>query len=131
MQISNQAYLAREQLALFGFGNNKVDTLLPKLRAPKELGDWLDNLPAGGGTPMREVFIQAKNYLAQLQRQNPQLKIRSYVLTDGRSSSSLEGIQLPGELVWIDTELSTVKRGKGQRFAEELNATYLSLAGAC
>lgn len=131
LQISNQAYLAREQLALFGFGNNKVDTLLPKLRAPKELGDWLDNLPAGGGTPMREVFIQAKNYLAQLQRQNPQLKIRSYVLTDGRSSSSLEGIQLPGELVWIDTELSTVKRGKGQRFAEELNATYLSLAGAC
>lgn len=131
LQISNQAYLAREQLALFGFGNNKVDTLLPKLRAPKELGEWLDNLPAGGGTPMREVFIQAKTYLEKLQRQNPQLNIRSYVLTDGRSSSSLEGIQLPGELVWIDTELSTVKRGKGQRFAEELNATYLSLAGAC
>ncbi|MAY42920.1 ATP-binding protein [Neptuniibacter sp. UBA847] len=131
LQISNQAYLAREQLALFGFGNNQVDTLLPKLRAPKELGKWLDNLPAGGGTPMREVFIQAKTYLEKLQRQNPQLKIHSYVLTDGRSSSSLEGIQLPGELVWIDTELSTVKRGKGQRFAEELNATYLSLAGAC
>ena len=131
LQISNQAYIAREQLALFGFGNNKVDTLLPKLRAPKEMGKWLDNIPAGGGTPMREVFIQAKTYLEKLQRQNPQLKIRSYVLTDGRSSSSLEGIQLPGELVWIDTELSTVKRGKGQRFAEELNATYLSLAGAC
>ncbi len=131
LQISNQAYLAREQLALFGFGNNKVDTLLPKLRAPKELGEWLDNLPAGGGTPMREVFIQAKTYLEKLQRQNPQLNIRSYVLTDGRSSSSLEGIQLPGELVWIDTELSIVKRGKGPRFAEELNATYLSLAGAC
>lgn len=131
LHISNQAYLAREQLALFGFGNNQVDTLMPKVRAPKELRDWLDQLSAGGGTPMREAFVQAKIYLQKLQAQHRELKICSYVLTDGRSSSSLEGIQLPGKVVWIDTELSQVKRGKGPRFAQALNATYLPLAGAC
>ncbi|WP_339891519.1 AAA family ATPase [Neptuniibacter pectenicola] len=129
LQISNQAYLAREQIALFGFGNSRVERLLSKVRAPKELGEWLDQLSAGGGTPMRDAFVEAQRYLRTLLRQNPQLQIRSYVISDGRSSSSLDGIQLPGELVWIDTELSQVKRGKGPHFAHTLNATYLSLAG--
>ncbi|MDO6593609.1 AAA family ATPase [Neptuniibacter sp. 1_MG-2023] len=130
LQISQQAYIAREKITLFGFGNSRVDRLLSKVRAPKELREWLDQLSAGGGTPMRAAFLEAQVYLQKLLRQNPQLQIRSYVLTDGRSSSSLEGVQLPGELVWIDTELSQIKRGKGPRFAQTLNATYLSLAGA-
>lgn len=130
LQISEQAYLKREQIALFGFGNSEVNNLLSRIRAPKELRSWLDALAAGGGTPMREAFIEARDYLQKLRRQQPQLDVAVYVLSDGRSSSSLAGVELDAELIWIDTELSTVKRGKGRRFAEELNATYLSLAGA-
>lgn len=130
LQISEQAYLQREQIALFGFGNNQVENLLSKVRAPKELRSWLDQLGAAGGTPMREVFEKAQSYLRQLKKQSPQLQVRCYVLTDGRSSSSLAGVDLPGEVVWIDTEMSAVKRGRGRELAAELNASYLSIAGA-
>lgn len=130
LQISEQAYLNREQIALFGFGNTEVKNLLSRIRAPKELRSWLDQLGAGGGTPMREAFFEARTYLQQLRKQQPELDVAIYVLSDGRSSSSLNGIDLGGDLIWIDTELSQVKRGKGRRFANELNATYLSLSGA-
>lgn len=127
IEIARPAYLQREQLAIFGFGNNKVENLLPKVRAPKELRDWLDTLPAGGGTPMREALMQAQDYLQQLQRKTAQLEIRTYILTDGRSTAQLSDIELPGDTVWIDTEQSAVKRGRGRQFAEQLGAHYIAL----
>lgn len=126
-QIAERAYFSREQLAVFGFGNNRVDNLLPQVRAPKELGDWLDSLKAGGGTPLYPALLQAHDYLSRLQRRQPALQLRSYVLTDGRSRAELDGLALPGETVWIDTEASAIKRGRGRQLAQQLGANYLSL----
>ncbi|WP_372831537.1 ATP-binding protein [Pontibacterium sp.] len=127
LQISEQAYLQREQLSVFGFGNNTVDNLLPRVRAPKELRSWLDNLPVGGGTPMRDALEQAMQYLKTLQRQAPALQLRTYILTDGRSSAQIDDLALPGATVWIDIEQAAVKRGRGQQLAAQLGATYLPL----
>lgn len=127
LQISEQAYLQREQLSVFGFGNNTVENLLPRVRAPKELRNWLDNLPVGGGTPMRDALEQAMQYLKTLQRQTPALQLRTYILTDGRSSAQLEDLTLPGNTVWIDIEQSAVKRGRGPQLAAQLGATYQPL----
>lgn len=127
LKIAEQAYLQREQLTIFGFGNNQVENLLPKVRAPKELKNWLDNLPAGGGTPMRDALEQVRHYLSKTVRQNPALQIRSYVITDGRSSARLDDVVLPGETVLIDIEHSAVKRGRGAQLAAQLNAQYVPL----
>lgn len=128
LKIAEQAYLQREQLSIFGFGNNQVEHLLPKVRAPKALRDWLDTLPVAGGTPMRAAVEQVQNYLHKLQRQDAVLEIRTYIITDGRSSARLDDLTLPGELVWIDIEQSAVKRGRGAQLADQLNAQYLPLA---
>ncbi len=125
LQIGEQAYLDREQLAIFGFGNDRVDTLLPRIRAPKELAELLNTVPAGGGTPLREALQQAQAYLQQIKRQTPAVKIRTYLLTDGRTNATMQGITLLGDCVVIDTERSSVKRGRGKRLALELNADYL------
>jgi len=128
MEIAEQAYRSREQLTVWGFGNQQVENFLPRRRAPKALRQLLDTIPAGGGTPLREGLQQAGDYLRQIAKQHPEMAMRTYLITDGRSSQQVTDLRLPGECLLIDTESSPVKRGRGQELARELAADYFSLA---
>ena len=132
LQIAEQAYLLREQLAVMSFGHEQVKWLLPQIRAPKQLTSLLNQTPAGGGTPIVDVLQQAQHYLLGVRRKNPEVRIQTYLLTDGRTNQTLDGLQLIGECTLIDTEQSTVKRGRAKEIAQTLGANYLSLntAGA-
>lgn len=127
LHIAKQAYLMRERLAILGFGNQQVQFLLPQVRAPKQLSPLLNQTPAGGGTPIRDVLLNAQHYLQGLLRQAPDLNIQTYLLTDGRTTQSIAGIQLAGHCTLIDTEQATVKRGRGREMARRLSADYLPL----
>ena len=127
LKIADQAYLQRHQITILGFGNQVVETLLTRKRAPRALKKLLDNVSAGGGTPLREVVEQAQQYQTQLLRRMPDLKIRNYLLTDGKTSQALSGLHLIGETMLIDIEQSVVKRGKSRELAKILNAQYLPL----
>jgi len=125
--IAGQAYLAREQLAIISFGNQKTETLLPCVRAPKDLRQFLDTIPAGGGTPLREALLKASHYIQALLKKSPDLSLATYLLTDGRTTQSLDDIQLQGDCTVIDLENSAVKRGKARELALSLNARYVAL----
>ena len=127
LHIAQQAYLVRERLAILGFGNQQVQFLLPQVRAPKQLSPLLNQTPAGGGTPIREVLLNAQHYLQGLLRQAPDLNIQTYLLTDGRTTQSIDGIHLAGHCTLIDTEQAAVKRGRGREMARSLGADYLPL----
>lgn len=126
--IAHQAYLAREQMTLMGFGNQKVETLLPKKRAPKSLVRLLNTIPAAGGTPLREMLQQAKAFQQQQITQAPNLAIKTYLITDGRTSQTFDDLDLLGQVTVIDTEDSQVKRGRAVQIAQTLTAHYLALA---
>jgi len=128
LQIAKQAYLSREQLAILGFGNDKLDNILPRVRAPKQIRHTLDQVNAGGGTPIRDALQNAQRYLLNLLRKMPELLIKSYLITDGRSKQQVKDITLPGECTVIDIENSSVKRGRAKVIAQELGASYLALA---
>jgi len=128
MEIAEQAYRSREQLTVWGFGNQQVENFLPRRRAPKALRKLLDAIPAGGGTPLREGLQQAGDYLRQVAKQHPEMALRTYLITDGRSSQQVADLRLPGECLLIDIESSAVKRGRGQALAQELAADYFSLS---
>jgi magnesium chelatase subunit D len=128
MEIAEQAYSAREQLTVWGFGNQQVKNFLPRRRAPKALRQLLDTIPAGGGTPLREGLQQAGDYLRQIVKQHPEMAMRTYLITDGRSSQQVADLRLPGECLLIDIESSPVKRGRGEQLARELAADYFSLS---
>ncbi|MEH6358065.1 MAG: VWA domain-containing protein [Pseudomonadales bacterium] len=130
MEIAEQAYRSREQLTVWGFGNQQVENFLPRRRAPKALRQLLDTIPAGGGTPLREGLQQAGDYLRQIAKQHPEMAMRTYLITDGRSSQQVADLRLPGECLLIDIESSPVKRGRGQELARELAADYFSLSPA-
>jgi magnesium chelatase subunit D len=127
LALSQQAYCQREQLCILGFGNEKVNELLPKIRAPKQISDFLQSISAGGGTPFREALEQAQNYLKKLKRQMPNLAVHSYLLTDGRSNQSVNNISLGNHCVVIDMEQSQVKHGRAQTIAQQLGAQYLAM----
>ncbi len=125
LNIAQQAYLKREQMCILGFGNDQVQELLPKVRAPKQITEFLDTITAAGGTPFRNALIQAEQYLKKLKRQIPNLFVRCYVLTDGRSNQSVANISLGKNSVLIDMEKSDVKRGRAQILAQQLGAQYI------
>ena len=127
VRIAEQAYLAREQLTILGFGNQRVETLLPRKRAPRALRKLLDGIDAGGGTPLLEVIQQAASYRARLQRQQPGLRIDNYLVTDGKSAVALEQLTPIGQTLLIDIEDSRVKRGRGVDIARALGAIYYPL----
>lgn len=126
-QLSRQAYAAREQLAVLGFGNEGVATILTRRRAPKALMERLDAVYAGGGTPIREAILHAASLIRQWRQQNAGVHIRTYLITDGRTRQSLEGLPSLGDCIVVDTEQAAVKRGRGALIARELGARYLRL----
>jgi magnesium chelatase subunit D len=128
LEIGRSAYLAREHLTIMGFGNQQVEDLLPRVRAPKQLRSLIDQVKAGGGTPLRQGVERASQYLECIKRQVPDLRVRTYIITDGRTTQSVADLVLPGESLLIDIEASQVKRGRGQEIARSLNADYFALA---
>ncbi|MCB5160853.1 ATP-binding protein [Marinomonas algarum] len=127
LDIAQRAYVAREQLAIIGFGQDNVSSILPKVRAPKDIADLLDNLQAGGGTPFRIAIENASQYLTKQHKTNRELHSQTYILTDGRTQADVSDLMLLGQTVLIDTEQSQVKRGRGQEIAAHLGAQYVLL----
>ncbi|NQZ94607.1 MAG: ATP-binding protein [Moritella sp.] len=127
MHIAEQAYKQRELLCIFGFGNDAIEAVMPKQKAPKYIQHLLDSITAGGGTPIREMLTQVRAYQANSQKQQGGLAFRNYLLTDGRISQDVDDLKLTGHTVLIDTEDSAIKRGRGAEIAQQLDCEYLVL----
>ncbi|RAH38869.1 AAA family ATPase [Halomonas sp. SL1] len=127
--LARRAYAAREQIAVLGFGNDGIETLQPRRRAPKDLLERLDAVPGGGGTPLREAVRHAAQLVRRWRRQDAGLQVRTYLITDGRTRQPLSGLPPLGDCVVVDTETAAVKRGRGRDIARALGADYRPLAG--
>lgn len=125
--IAHQAYLARQQLVLLGFGNDQVSQLYSQGRAPKAMVPLLNSLGAGGGTPLKQAIVHASAFATRLLRRNPATQIINTIITDGRVQQDLSGLKLLGQSLLVDTEQGQIKRGRGQQIAHGLNAKYLTL----
>ncbi|MDB4837271.1 ATP-binding protein [Marinomonas sp.] len=127
LDIANQAYLAREHIAVFGFGEENVSSILAKVRAPKEISELIDGLEAGGGTPFKVAIQSASRYLLDQHKLNTNLLSYTYILTDGRTQADVSDISLQGNLALIDIENASIKRGRGVALAQQLSAQYIAL----
>ncbi|WP_420812678.1 VWA domain-containing protein [Natronospirillum operosum] len=126
-QLAQQAYRAREQFAVLGFGNDQVQELLPRRRAPKTITRQLDQWTGGGGTPLRQALEQAATRLRQWQQREPGLHIRTWIITDGRTRETLDHLPALGDCVVVDAEQSFVRRGRTRELARGLGAHYMNL----
>ncbi|SDL10775.1 magnesium chelatase subunit D [Franzmannia pantelleriensis] len=129
-RVARQAYAAREQLAVLGFGSDGVTPILPRRRAPKALLARLDAVGGGGGTPIRQALLRAVRLIRQWRQQQSGLQVCTYLITDGRTRQPLAGLPSLGECLVVDTEQAAVKRGRGAQIARQLGARYLTLPAA-
>lgn len=125
--IARAAYLAREQLAVLAFGNDRVEWVLSPRRAPKDCRPHLERLPAGGGTPLRQALLTARHRLERLVRQQPGLRTRTLLLTDGRSRDRVADIRWSSPLCVLDMERARVPFGRCRKLAHELGGRYVPL----
>lgn len=128
--LAERAYRARERLAILVFGNERIEWLLPPRRAPRDCAQYLHELPAGGGTPLRSALLTARDRLARLRRKEPGLRSRVYLLTDGLSREAVVDIDLDAPAWVIDTERARVPLGRCRGLAQQLGANYLPLERA-
>ena len=126
-QIASRAYQQRELLVIFGFGNQQVQQIMALQKAPKQLDNILDNVKAGGGTPLSDALTTVLDYQHSQLLAKPMLAFRNYLITDGRVSQQVTGLKLQGQTTVIDIENSAVKHGRGQEIAQQLDGGYIQL----
>ncbi len=125
LQLATETYLKRESLCLMTFGNERIETLLHPQRAPKNIEPVLNNIHAGGGTPLRKALLQVRDFVARQSAHYERCKL--YVFTDGRSTESLHNIHLDCDVMVVDTEAAAVKLGMGKILAQHLHGDYIHL----
>ncbi len=125
--LANQAYLAREYLAILGFGNQRVAWLLREQKAPKDCSQLLNNFAAGGGTPLRSALLHGQQFIRRQLKKAPHTRCRTILITDGRSTDTVNDIKWLSPMWIVDTEKSAVKLGKCRQLANVLSAQYLAI----
>nr|WP_279577231.1 VWA domain-containing protein [Pseudomonas sp. LA21] len=123
-----QAYRQRARLAVLHATGAQPRWLWQGQKASVQLKEWLEQLGAGGGTPLIEALKQAREWLDKRQRQKPGEHQRLLVLTDGRLQDwpALPAMTCPTLLV--DIEGGSVRLGRARKLAEQLDADYRPIA---
>lgn len=127
-ELARHAYLERQLLCVIGFGNDTIDLIHGPQRPPKHYLPILNEITAGGGTPLRKAL---KYTQALLQRWNnaqrfPERTI--YLFTDGRTNDDIEGITINHPINVIDTENTSVRLGRSKHIANSLGGHYTHIS---
>lgn len=123
-QVFDDAYRQRVRMALLTANGNSARWQHQGLKASKALQPWLDNLGAGGGTPLFEAFDLATDWLASRRKRYPAEQHRLLVVTDGRvkDKAGLGVFNCPGLL--IDIECGPIRLGRAGQLAARLGLDY-------
>ena len=123
-QVFDDAYRRRVRLALLTANGNVPRWQHQGLKASRALQPWLDELGAGGGTPLLAAFDQARAWLEQRSKRHPAETQRVLIMTDGRvrDVGELPGFNCSGLL--IDIESGPIRLGRAQQMAVSLGVEY-------
>ena len=123
-QLFDDAYRQRARMALLTASGYAPKWQVQGLKAAKGLADWLDQLGAGGGTPLLAALAEARDWLAVRRKRYPAEQQRLLVITDGRlkESAGLPVLDCQGMLV--DIERGPIRLGRAQALAVGLQLDY-------
>ncbi|WP_300681009.1 VWA domain-containing protein [Nocardioides sp.] len=135
------AYRRRDKVGLVTFAGASSELVLPPTTSTDVAAARLDDLAAGGRTPLAEGLLEAARVLARERRRDPKLRPVLIVVTDGRATGGADparaversraaAAHLAGlgvTTVVIDGESGPMRLGLAKTLAVHLGAEYLSV----
>ncbi|WP_046300229.1 MULTISPECIES: magnesium chelatase subunit D family protein [unclassified Mycobacterium] len=132
------AYRRRDRVAVVTFRDTTAELALPATGSVEIAAVRLDELPAGGRTPLAEGLLQAAEVIRRERLREPACRPLLVVLTDGRATAGTSPVerslmaadQIAGQgysAVVVDCENGRMRLGLARTLAEHLRAEYVPL----
>ena len=132
------AYQRRDKVGLITFRAGEATLALPPTSSVDIAAARLDELPAGGRTPLAEGLLKAAETLRLEHVRDPRRRPLLVVVTDGRATHGADPLARAHEMaahladtgvsaVVIDCETGRFRLGLAHRLAEHLMAEYVPL----
>ena len=130
------AYQRRDKVGLVTFRGGEAELALPPTGSIDIAARRLDDLPAGGRTPLAEGLLQVVETLRIERVRDPRRRPLLVLVTDGRATHGPDAVPrsqraaslLSGvETVVVDCETGRMSLGLARQLAEVMAASYLPL----
>ncbi|WP_193612759.1 VWA domain-containing protein [Nocardioides lijunqiniae] len=132
------AYRRRDKVGLVTFRGAGAELALPPTRSVDIAATRLQDLGAGGRTPLAEGLLEADRVLRVERVRDPHLRPLLVVVTDGRATQGADAVarsrQVAAHLattvdsVVVDCETGSFRMGLAARLAESLGAEHVPVA---
>jgi magnesium chelatase subunit ChlD-like protein len=122
--VLQQAYQQRARIAVLHATGIQAQWHFQGQKSSAAMLTWLNELGAGGGTPLIEGLVQAREWLVKRQRSKPSETQRVLVVTDGRLREWAPLAEMPCAAVLVDSESGPIRLGRARVLAEQLGAAY-------
>lgn len=124
LQLSEQLYRRRSELAVIAFAGREARML----QAPRKVAafntDWIAPIAGGGGSPLLSGLAQAERLLARAQRQKPGQRRYLWLFSDGRLQALPPRPRHADECLVVDFDHAALPLGRTARIAELWGAQY-------
>lgn len=139
LSLLMDAYRRRDKVGLVTFRGGGAELVLPPTHSVEIAAARLDQLAAGGRTPLEAGLLEAATVLRRERLRDPRLRPLLVVVTDGRATDGADAMArsmraaehvagLRVTTVVIDSEVGPLRLGLARRLAEVLRAEHLPVA---
>jgi magnesium chelatase subunit D len=133
------AYRRRDKVGLVTFRGTGAELVLPPTRSVDIAAARLDELPAGGRTPLAEGLLESARVLTRERLRDPRLRPLLVLVTDGRATGGTDAVArsqqaaeyvagLGVTAVVVDGETGPLRLGLAVSLARLLRAEHLPVA---
>ncbi|WP_310529030.1 VWA domain-containing protein [Nocardioides sp.] len=139
LSLLMDAYRRRDKVGLITFRGRGAVLVLPPTHSVEIAAARLDELPAGGRTPLAAGLLEAATVLRRERLRDPRLRPLLVVVTDGRATDGADAVTrsvraaeyvaaLRVTTIVVDSEAGPLRLGLAARLAQVLGAEHLPVA---
>ncbi|MBO8174712.1 MAG: VWA domain-containing protein [Thermococcus sp.] len=108
-KLVENGYIKKSKVALIVAKGNRAEIFVPPTKNYLKVVEMIENVPTGGRTPLSSALYNLLLLAERERRKDKSLKVRAFLITDGKANVSLFGKRIKDEII----ELAKALRKKG------------------